>query len=195
MRACWHRSLFLTLLSPATPSVQAEVDDDRGVVGEALVVGGSSIDGRLARLFADAGGAQQVVDAPAGVVVEGLAAHRPPGIGPRPGAAELATEVGPAQAVEPAVEVGDLGVEHTGRAVVVGLPVLDVDRPVDDVDVAPDDHLPLPRDRLLRQLGEARRDLDRKSTRLNSSHVAISYAVFCLKKKKTHERRSTACEQ
>src|SRR5690625_6344925 len=29
-------------------------------------------------------------------------------------------------------------------------------------------------------------DLDRKSTRLNSSHVAISYAVFCLKKKKKH---------
>src|SRR5690625_6023103 len=28
------------------------------------------------------------------------------------------------------------------------------------------------------------RGLDRKSTRLNSSHVAISYAVFCLKKKK-----------
>src|SRR5690625_6035640 len=28
------------------------------------------------------------------------------------------------------------------------------------------------------------RRLDRKSTRLNSSHVAISYAVFCLKKKK-----------
>src|SRR5690625_3062830 len=27
---------------------------------------------------------------------------------------------------------------------------------------------------------------DRKSTRLNSSHVAISYAVFCLKKKKEH---------
>src|SRR5437870_9751673 len=27
--------------------------------------------------------------------------------------------------------------------------------------------------------------LDRKSTRLNSSHVAISYAVFCLKKKNT----------
>src|SRR5437660_9157700 len=27
-------------------------------------------------------------------------------------------------------------------------------------------------------------DTDRKSTRLNSSHVAISYAVFCLKKKK-----------
>src|SRR5207253_11448530 len=28
---------------------------------------------------------------------------------------------------------------------------------------------------------------DRKSTRLNSSHVAISYAVFCLKKKKYHK--------
>src|SRR5436305_11243570 len=29
------------------------------------------------------------------------------------------------------------------------------------------------------------RPSDRKSTRLNSSHVRISYAVFCLKKKKT----------
>src|SRR5207302_10193568 len=28
------------------------------------------------------------------------------------------------------------------------------------------------------------REVDRKSTRLNSSHVKISYAVFCLKKKK-----------
>src|SRR5207302_2661060 len=28
---------------------------------------------------------------------------------------------------------------------------------------------------------------DRKSTRLNSSHVKISYAVFCLKKKKKHK--------
>src|SRR5437870_7549864 len=30
---------------------------------------------------------------------------------------------------------------------------------------------------------------DRKSTRLNSSHVAISYAVFCLKKKKKKKMR------
>src|SRR5438034_6048689 len=29
---------------------------------------------------------------------------------------------------------------------------------------------------------------DRKSTRLNSSHTVISYAVFCLKKKKTKEK-------
>src|SRR5258708_30448009 len=32
--------------------------------------------------------------------------------------------------------------------------------------------------------GRHRLDLDRKSTRLNSSHQIISYAVFCLKKKK-----------
>src|SRR5207253_10061029 len=31
---------------------------------------------------------------------------------------------------------------------------------------------------------------DRKSTRLNSSHVAISYAVFCLKKKKKKTRQN-----
>src|SRR5207253_9381381 len=33
-------------------------------------------------------------------------------------------------------------------------------------------------------VGEGGAPADRKSTRLNSSHVAISYAVFCLKKKK-----------
>src|SRR5256885_13206462 len=49
---------------------------------------------------------------------------------------------------------------------------------------------------LIRQFGEGRRvvvlideahampDEDRQSTRLNSSHLVISYAVFCLKKKK-----------
>src|SRR2546426_5251599 len=36
--------------------------------------------------------------------------------------------------------------------------------------------------------GEPRRDRDRKSTRLNSSHLVISYAVFCLKKKKTQQQ-------
>src|SRR5690349_24679449 len=34
------------------------------------------------------------------------------------------------------------------------------------------------------------RPRDRKSTRLNSSHVEISYAVFCLKKKKTNKRNN-----
>src|SRR5438034_6797762 len=32
-------------------------------------------------------------------------------------------------------------------------------------------------------------DLDRKSTRLNSSHTVISYAVFCLKKKKKKNKK------
>src|SRR2546428_7470425 len=36
----------------------------------------------------------------------------------------------------------------------------------------------------------AHRDADRKSTRLNSSHDQISYAVFCLKKKKKRVLRS-----
>src|SRR5690606_11932783 len=37
---------------------------------------------------------------------------------------------------------------------------------------------------LLQTATSSSRQLDRKSTRLNSSHVKISYAVFCLKKKK-----------
>src|SRR2546430_13490620 len=40
---------------------------------------------------------------------------------------------------------------------------------------------------LQRLLQRRRFDLDRKSTRLNSSHSQISYAVFCLKKKKRNE--------
>src|SRR5690625_4626709 len=39
-------------------------------------------------------------------------------------------------------------------------------------------------DRQWLENGLKRLERDRKSTRLNSSHVAISYAVFCLKKKK-----------
>src|SRR5256885_6749445 len=47
------------------------------------------------------------------------------------------------------------------------------------------------RDRGLREMrahfvGRDDDRLDRKSTRLNSSHLVISYAVFCLKKKNTH---------
>src|SRR5690606_9739092 len=36
--------------------------------------------------------------------------------------------------------------------------------------------------------GTGKRAKDRKSTRLNSSHVKISYAVFCLKKKRKEEK-------
>src|SRR5262245_46437016 len=52
-------------------------------------------------------------------------------------------------------------------------------------------------DATLRDISEhwparARPEQDRKSTRLNSSHLGISYAVFCLKKKKrTHVARPT----
>src|SRR5690625_6065019 len=35
----------------------------------------------------------------------------------------------------------------------------------------------------INRIEKGQQNLDRKSTRLNSSHVAISYAVFCLKKK------------
>src|SRR5690349_22775887 len=41
--------------------------------------------------------------------------------------------------------------------------------------------------------GQARGD--RKSTRLNSSHVEISYAVFCLKKKKKNNKRRRMREE
>src|SRR5437588_4165937 len=57
---------------------------------------------------------------------------------------------------------------------------------VDVEELDPDSH------RLLPQLYQ-----DRKSTRLNSSHTVISYAVFCLKKKKssmTHVEAALACD-
>src|SRR2546426_6181666 len=56
------------------------------------------------------------------------------------------------------------------------------------------DDLFLPRmayGRLLRSPHGHARLRDRKSTRLNSSHLVMSYAVFCLKKKKTRPRRYT----
>src|SRR5438034_8098041 len=46
------------------------------------------------------------------------------------------------------------------------------------------------RDRVLAAVRNS--GLDRKSTRLNSSHTVISYAVFCLKKKKKKKQMNTA---
>src|SRR2546422_7625722 len=46
-----------------------------------------------------------------------------------------------------------------------------------------------------RLVGNSPKRGDRKSTRLNSSHGYISYAVFCLKKKKNTLRRHTSVEQ
>src|SRR5258707_1941527 len=48
----------------------------------------------------------------------------------------------------------------------------------------------LPAGRIVR-LANAADQLDRKSTRLNSSHANISYAVFCLKKKKKTKLHDT----
>src|SRR5437660_6989132 len=42
---------------------------------------------------------------------------------------------------------------------------------------------------------DAPHEQDRKSTRLNSSHVAISYAVFCLKKKKKRKTEESFDEK
>src|SRR5438132_7940970 len=49
----------------------------------------------------------------------------------------------------------------------------------------PSDHRTAVRDCLARAV--SRQGIDRKSTRLNSSHTVISYAVFCLKKKKNND--------
>src|SRR5690554_7346344 len=51
--------------------------------------------------------------------------------------------------------------------------------------ICPDYHFDL-EDQIVNELGLEK---DRKSTRLNSSHVRISYAVFCLKKKKKKKLR------
>src|SRR5256885_6977220 len=48
-----------------------------------------------------------------------------------------------------------------------------------------------PRGRCEDLAGRGARHRDRKSTRLNSSHLVISYAVFCLKKKKKNIRKHT----
>src|SRR2546430_11928482 len=45
--------------------------------------------------------------------------------------------------------------------------------------------------RFLKEQSYQARRPDRKSTRLNSSHSQISYAVFCLKKKKKHLNHTT----
>src|SRR2546427_3999238 len=45
-------------------------------------------------------------------------------------------------------------------------------------------------DEVLVERGDVEQRRDRKSTRLNSSHSQISYAVFCLKKKKKRQQNS-----
>src|SRR5256885_8670964 len=59
------------------------------------------------------------------------------------------------------------------------------------VDDAQPHHVPVVHDdRVSVGRGLAAAHRDRKSTRLNSSHLVISYAVFCLKKKKKYKTQS-----
>src|SRR3712207_7998032 len=68
------------------------------------------------------------------------------------------------------------------------------------IELAGDDLVGSPLSQALQDLGlaageRADRQADRKSTRLNSSHANISYAVFCLKKKKIKTSSYTASHQ
>src|SRR5699024_11841048 len=89
----------------------------------------------------------------------------------------------------------------TGGAAVLGQQlvedVIDGDHPDEAIVLVGDRHRhQIVRGQQLRDLGQSRvrrqrLDFgDRKSTRLNSSHVSISYAVFCLKKKKKKHKAS-----
>ena len=64
----------------------------------------------------------------------------------------------------------------------------------DDVLLVPQLSSVLPKDVNISSRLTKNIQLDRKSTRLNSSHKPISYAVFCLKKKKT-QKTHTNCTQ
>src|SRR5256885_11418580 len=55
--------------------------------------------------------------------------------------------------------------------------------------------LPARRFERARGVAARQRQLDRKSTRLNSSHLVISYAVFCLKKKTSNSTLPTTLER
>src|SRR5471030_3379101 len=57
------------------------------------------------------------------------------------------------------------------------------------------DLLRRPGQRLRSRRADVRSGADRKSTRLNSSHLGISYAVFCLKKKNKKNNQSTATQK
>src|SRR5256886_10684884 len=90
------------------------------------------------------------------------------------GGMEVLEDPGVVDAIERARlerEVEDARLLDPARVRVV--PGIEPQRPLGDVDGGHS-----------KPLVEARVHLDRKSTRLNSSHSQISYAVFCLKKKK-----------
>src|SRR5699024_12820713 len=103
----------------------------------------------------------------------------------------------PVRTIAPGVASRRLVHKFPARARVVALPIVRAGRPLDDrdrlrsrlIENAVADHHPLWCRRPAASAPTSSRRtpraprLDRKSTRLNSSHVSISYAVFCLKKK------------
>src|SRR5699024_11437005 len=117
------------------------VDHQRCVVGPTGVVAGSAVHLGGARTGGELGRGQLVVDPPAGVVVEGLAALRPPGV--RAGAVAVAgaVDVHPSQLLGEPVQVGALLGQGAG-GLQVALPVLYVPLGVGDVDVPGEDHVP-----------------------------------------------------
>src|SRR5690625_6745057 len=84
-------------------------------------------------------------------------------------------------AEDPGFEIGTLRLFASARS--AGKTIDFKGQPITVEDAAEAD--PSGLDIALFSAGGATSRADRKSTRLNSSHVAISYAVFCLKKKKT----------
>src|SRR5690606_33376739 len=79
------------------------LDDERRVIGPALGPADGAIDRGRSRRGGEVGCGDLVVDAPAGVVVERLSAHGPPGVRAVDVAGEGTSDVDPAQLVEPAV--------------------------------------------------------------------------------------------
>ncbi|OEI68623.1 hypothetical protein Cus16_1726 [Curtobacterium sp. ER1/6] len=129
------------------------VDDHGSVVGPSLVVRRGAVDRVLRDLRGEVGRGHLVVDAPTAVVVERLAAPRPPRVGPVDVTGLVASDVHPAEAragravraldgfalgAEEPREVGTFAREEPG-ALDVALPVLDVPLVVPDVEVADDD--------------------------------------------------------
>src|SRR5256885_8613809 len=71
------------------------------------------------------------------------------------------------------------------ESTIQGGPIEDLEDELDDAAI----------ERSIAEINEAiRRSADRKSTRLNSSHLVISYAVFCLKKKKKKKNNKHSSE-
>src|SRR2546427_179942 len=114
------------------------------------------------------------------------AAHLPARAGfPRPGRWTARPGRWTARPAAARCRPGERGRLHLAKTLIQGGNVLLLDEPSNDLDV---ETLRALEDALLEYAGTVlviSHDRDRKSTRLNSSHSQISYAVFCLKKKKT----------